>query len=77
MQTQFSNLLKSFSKTKNKIIKKIQALELKKVEEQVVTIIEEEFKRKSDKLVAYFASSIQDEIEEKFEEIKYRIVQRL
>ena len=70
MQTQFSNLLKSFSKTKNKIIKKIQALELKKVEEQVVTIIEEEFKRKSDKLVAYFASSIQDEIEEKFEEIK-------
>ena len=70
MQTQFSNLLKSFSKTKNKIIKKIQGLELKKVEEQVVNIVEEEFKRKSDKLVAYFATSIQDEIEEKFEEIK-------
>jgi len=70
MQTQFSNLLKSFSKTKNKIIKKIQALELKKVEPQVIAVIEEEFKRKLDKLVAYFASSIQDEIEEMFEEIK-------
>lgn len=70
MQAQFSNLLKSFSKTKNKIVKKIQALELKKAEGPVITVIEEEFKRKLDKLVAYFASSIQDEIEETFEEIK-------
>ena len=70
MQTQFSNLLKSFSKTKNKIIKKIQALQLKKAEPQVIAVIEEEFKRKLDKLVAYFASSIQDEIEQMFEEIR-------
>jgi len=69
-QTQFSDLVKTFSKTKNKIIKRVMTLELKKNEEQVIKIIEEEFKKKLDKVVAYFTTSIQEEIEAEFNEIK-------
>jgi len=65
-QSQFTNLIKTISETKEDILKRLDLLELKKNKKEVVQVLETAFKENLDKLVSEFTSSLQSQIEEEF-----------
>ena len=66
-QTNYTNLLKKISGIKSEITEEINALEFKKHKEEVITIVEQTFKEKLDKMVQEFSMDLHELIEEKFE----------
>ncbi|MGQ4873552.1 MAG: hypothetical protein ACP6IY_05695 [Promethearchaeia archaeon] len=68
-KTQFANLIKTITKIKSKIIKRVERLELKKGKEEFLDIIEEVFKEKTQKIVNEFTSNMFDLIENEFNSI--------
>ncbi|MHA1282919.1 MAG: hypothetical protein ACTSQP_10475 [Promethearchaeota archaeon] len=68
-KTQFANLIKTITKIKSKIIKRVERLELKKGKEEFLEIIEEVFKEKTQKIVDEFTSNMFDLIENEFNSI--------
>lgn len=66
-QTNFANLMKKISGIKSEITEEINALEFKKHKEEVITIVEQIFKEKLDKMVQEFSIELHELIEEKFE----------
>ena len=66
-QTNFANLMKKISGIKSEITTEINNLEFKKHKEEIISIIENNFKEKLDKLVQEFSTELHEVIEEKFE----------
>ncbi len=65
-QTQFASLIKTITKIKTVIIKRIEYLELKKKEPLVIEVIEAVFKEKLEEIVESFMSNLIDLIEQEF-----------
>ncbi|MFX1374836.1 MAG: hypothetical protein ACFFA0_03385 [Promethearchaeota archaeon] len=66
-QTNFANLFQKISGIKAEIIEEINGLEFKKHKDEVITIIEQTFKDKLDKMVQEFSIELHESIEDKFE----------
>ena len=66
-QTNFVNLMKRISGIKSEITEEINALEFKKHKDEVITIVEQTFKEKLDRMVQEFSLELHELIEEKFE----------
>lgn len=65
-QTEFSNLFKMVTKTKDEIITQLEYLELKKHEEPVKKLIERIFKQNSEDLIKNFTTRLHESIETEF-----------
>ncbi|MFX1278909.1 MAG: hypothetical protein ACFFA3_05790 [Promethearchaeota archaeon] len=66
-QTNFANLMKKISGIKSEITTEINNLEFKKHKEEIISIIDNNFKEKLDRLVQEFSTDLHEVIEEKFE----------
>ena len=66
-QTQFANLMKDISNIQSEITEEINALEFKKHKQEVVSIVDNKFKKRLDRLVQNFSRDLHEIIEEKFE----------
>ena len=67
-QTEFASLLKTMTKIKTDIVKDIEALEFKKYKKEILSIVEQIFKKELDKVVKDFSNNLYEIIEQKFEE---------
>ena len=65
-QIQFADLLKTITNIKTEIIKEINELDLKKHKEEVVSIVEQIFKKQTDRIIGKFSNNLHELIEKEF-----------
>ena len=67
-QTKFADLIKTLNSLKNDIIESINSMEFKKHKEAIISLIEQQFKAKSENMVKYFIKNLHELIEKEFDE---------
>ncbi|MCK4380637.1 MAG: hypothetical protein KAW51_05805, partial [Candidatus Lokiarchaeota archaeon] len=67
-QTKFADLIKTLNSLKNDIIEKINSMEFKKHKEAIISLIEQQFKAKSENMVKDFIKNLHELIEKEFDE---------
>ena len=67
-QTKFAYLIKTLNSLKNDIIEKINSMEFKKHKEAIISLIEQQFKAKSENMVKDFIKNLHELIEKEFDE---------
>ncbi len=67
-QTQFADLIKTLNSLKNGIIENINSMEFKKHKEEIISLIEQQFKEKLENMVKDFINNLHELIEKEFDE---------
>ncbi|NVM35567.1 MAG: hypothetical protein HWN81_08215 [Candidatus Lokiarchaeota archaeon] len=67
-QTQFADLIKTLNSLKNGIIENINSMDFKKHKEEIISLIEQQFKEKLENMVEDFINNLHELIENEFDE---------
>ncbi len=67
-QTKFADLIKTLNSLKNDIIESINSMEFKKHKEAIISLIEQQFKAKSENMLKDFIKNLHELIEKEFDE---------
>jgi len=67
-QTQFADLIKTLNSLKNDIIENINSMEFKKHKEEIISLIEQQFKEKLENMIEDFINNLHELIENEFDE---------
>ena len=66
-QTQFADLIKTLNSLKNGIIENINSMEFKKHKEEIISLIEQQFKEKLENMIEEFINNLHELIENEFD----------